>query len=194
MFRCGEAVDGDPDEVWIVMGVVGAAPVNIRRRGRTRHPERLVADPVARSSLVPDGLRTRLLRAVGHSFDPSVIIQAGVRFGGRDIHLDQGVDIGVDCHLESPCHIGAGTAVAPRVVVLTHTHEIGPSDRRCVEPPIVSPVRVGRGCWIGAGVTILPGVQIGDGVVIAAGSVVTKDCLKDGLYAGVPARRVRDLD
>jgi maltose O-acetyltransferase len=30
--------------------------------------------------------------------------------------------------------------------------------------------------------------------VIAAGAVVTEDCAPDGLYAGVPARRIRDLD
>jgi maltose O-acetyltransferase len=36
-------------------------------------------------------------------------------------------------------------------------------------------------------------VHLGDGVVVAAGAVVTEDCLPDGLYAGVPARRVRDL-
>jgi acetyltransferase-like isoleucine patch superfamily enzyme len=29
--------------------------------------------------------------------------------------------------------------------------------------------------------------------VVAAGAVVTGDCEPDGLYAGVPARRVRDL-
>ena len=49
------------------------------------------------------------------------------------------------------------------------------------------------GCWICAGCTILPGVTIGEGCVIAAGSVVNKDCAPDGLYAGVPAKRIKDL-
>lgn len=53
---------------------------------------------------------------------------------------------------------------------------------------------VGDGCWIGANATILPGVTVAPGCVIAAGAVVTKDTEPDGLYAGVPARRVRDLD
>lgn len=180
----------------IEMGQRGVLNVARRRTSgsRTRHPERFVADPVARSSLVPDGLRVRLLRAVGHSFDPSVTIRAGVRFGGHDIHLDRDVHIGVDSLIESPCHIGPGSTLAPRVVVLAYTHEIGPSDDRAVDPPVVSAVQIGRGCWIGAAATILPGVCIGDGVVIAAGAVVTTDCLDDGLYAGVPARRIRDLD
>jgi maltose O-acetyltransferase len=40
---------------------------------------------------------------------------------------------------------------------------------------------------------LLPGVTVGDGCVIAAGSVVTGDCEPHGVYAGVPAKRVRDL-
>lgn len=50
------------------------------------------------------------------------------------------------------------------------------------------------GCWLGGNVTVLPGVTIGRGCVIAAGAVVTKSCDPNGLYAGVPARRIRDLD
>ena len=40
---------------------------------------------------------------------------------------------------------------------------------------------------------ILPGVTIAEGCVIAAGAVVNKSTEPDGLYAGVPARRVKDL-
>ena len=40
----------------------------------------------------------------------------------------------------------------------------------------------------------MPGVTIGEGCIVAAGAVVTKDCESHGLYAGVPARRIRDLD
>jgi len=42
---------------------------------------------------------------------------------------------------------------------------------------------------IGSNATILP-VKIVSGTVIGAGSVVTKDILKPGKYAGNPARRL----
>lgn len=47
--------------------------------------------------------------------------------------------------------------------------------------------------WIGANVTILPGVRIGKCSVIGAGSVVIKDVEEYSIYAGVPARKIREL-
>lgn len=46
--------------------------------------------------------------------------------------------------------------------------------------------------WIGAKVTVLAGVVIRKGSVIAAGSVVTKSTTKYGVYAGVPAKFIKE--
>jgi len=54
------------------------------------------------------------------------------------------------------------------------------------------PTSIGNNVSIGTNATILP-VRITDGVVIGAGSVVTKDISKQGIYAGNPARRIREL-
>lgn len=45
---------------------------------------------------------------------------------------------------------------------------------------------------IGSNATILA-VKICEGVVIGAGSVVTKDITEKGIYAGNPAKKLRDL-
>ena len=55
------------------------------------------------------------------------------------------------------------------------------------------PVKIDDGCQIGANVTILPGVHIGKEYVIGAGAVVNKDCEPNGVYVGVPAKRIKDL-
>ena len=47
--------------------------------------------------------------------------------------------------------------------------------------------------WIGANAIILPGVRIGSHSVVAAGSVVTKEVPPRTLWAGVPARKIKDI-
>ncbi len=52
--------------------------------------------------------------------------------------------------------------------------------------------KVGNNVSIGTNSTILP-IWITDNVVIGAGSVVTKNITEQGIYAGNPARKIRDL-
>lgn len=89
--------------------------------------------------------------------------------------------------------IGDNVFIAPRVLITTATHNIESSFQRASSKTVHKPVKIDDGCWIGANVTILPGVHIGKGCVIGAGAVVNKDCEPNGVYVGVPARRIKDL-
>ena len=51
---------------------------------------------------------------------------------------------------------------------------------------------IGNKVSIGSNATILP-VSICDNVVIGAGAVVTKDISESGIYAGNPAKKLRDI-
>ena len=51
---------------------------------------------------------------------------------------------------------------------------------------------IGNNVSIGSNATILP-VKITNNVVIGAGSVVTKDILETGIYAGNPAKKLRSI-
>ena len=54
------------------------------------------------------------------------------------------------------------------------------------------PTKVGNNVSIGSNATILP-VTIVDNVVIGAGSVVTKNIIEAGIYAGNPAKKIRNI-
>lgn len=54
------------------------------------------------------------------------------------------------------------------------------------------PTKIGNNVLIGSNSTILP-IEICDDVVIGAGSVVTKNIQKSGIYFGSPAKFVREL-
>lgn len=93
--------------------------------------------------------------------------------------------------------VGANSRIGMRTVMITASHAIGATEttRTSRAPGTEShhPIRIGENVWVGANCTLLPGVEIEPGVVIAAGSVVSKNCKANHLYAGVPARPIRQL-
>lgn len=52
-------------------------------------------------------------------------------------------------------------------------------------------IKIGKGCWIGAKVTILDGAEIDDGCVVAAGAVVRGKFPKNSIIGGVPAKIIK---
>src|SRR5690606_30876855 len=102
--------------------------------------------------------------------------------------------IGAGSHIEADAEIRfePGTALGFGVMILTSTHKIGDETWRA-GPIDRLPVRIGAGCWIGSRAVILPGVCVAPGCIVAAGAVLTKNTRPNGIYAGVPARRIRDI-
>jgi acetyltransferase-like isoleucine patch superfamily enzyme len=114
---------------------------------------------------------------------PFVEVQKGVRVGSRTrvqshTFICELVTIGEDCF------IGHGV-----MFINDLFSEGGPARGRM---DLWKSTHIGNHVSIGSNATILP-VRICDGVVIGAGSVVTRDIDRPGVYAGNPARRLRSL-
>ena len=92
----------------------------------------------------------------------------------------------------SSIEIGEDTILGAGSMVLDNDfHALGPGFSWLTEYSKNSkPVKIGRGCFIGARSIILKGVTLGDRVIIGAGSVVTKDVPAYSIAAGNPARIV----
>ncbi len=56
------------------------------------------------------------------------------------------------------------------------------------------PIKVGNNVWFGGNVVVLYGVTIGNNVVIGAGSLVNKDIPDNCVVAGVPAKKIKELE
>jgi acetyltransferase-like isoleucine patch superfamily enzyme len=54
--------------------------------------------------------------------------------------------------------------------------------------PFYAPILLKKGCYLGAGVLILPGITIGENAIVGAGAVVTHDIPANTVFAGIPAR------
>lgn len=115
-------------------------------------------------------------------------------FGGGHCHFGNYVYANFGLTLVDDTHIYVGdyTMFGPHVTVATAGHPICPELREKMYQYNM-PVHIGRNCWIGAGVLIMPGVTIGDNTVIGAGSVVTKDIPANVLAFGSPCRVQREI-
>ena len=82
--------------------------------------------------------------------------------------------------------------IGPNCVLATANHPILPELREKAYQYNL-PIRIGRNCWLDAGVIVVPGVTIGDNTVIGAGSVVTKDIPANVVAVGNPCHVLRPI-
>ncbi len=116
-------------------------------------------------------------------------------FGGAHLHFGKGVYANFNLTVVDDTHVYVGdyTMFGPNVTIATAGHPILPELREQGYQYNMS-VRIGRNCWLGAGVVILPGVTIGDNVVVGAGSIVTKDLPSNVVAVGNPCRVLREVN
>ena len=120
--------------------------------------------------------------------------------GSGGIEIGQYVHVAVGCSL-----IGAGkitlsdfSGLSSRVSIYSSSDDY--SGVAMTNPTLPSQftavthadVFFGKHVIVGCGSVILPGVTLEEGVAIGALSLVTKDCESFGIYAGNPARRVKE--
>lgn len=110
-------------------------------------------------------------------------------FGGSHVHFGKKVHAGFNltCMDDTHIYIGDDTILEPNVTITTVGHPLQP-DLRKKTCQYNAPVRIGKNCWIGTGVIILPGITIGNNVVVGAGSVVTQDLPSNVIAIGNPCR------
>lgn len=114
---------------------------------------------------------------------PFVEIQRGVRIGART-RVQSHAFICEKVTIGSDCFIGHGAKF-----INDAFRTGGPARGR---QDLWQSTAVGNRVSIGTNATLLP-VRICDDVVIGAGSVVTRDIKRPGVYAGNPARLLRTL-
>jgi sugar O-acyltransferase (sialic acid O-acetyltransferase NeuD family) len=105
-------------------------------------------------------------------------------------------------HVAPGCFVAAQAVVAPGVrlgtaVIVNHgavvDHDVAVGNFSHIAPlaAVGGGVQIGRRVLVGSGASILPGMCIGDEVVVAAGAVVADHLPEPGVYAGIPARRLK---
>lgn len=116
-------------------------------------------------------------------------------WGGRHCHFGKWVyaNFNLTCVDDTHIYVGDYTMIGPNVTIASAGHPIQPKLRE-KGYQYNMPVHIGRNCWLGAGVIIVPGVTIGDNVVVGAGSVVNKNLPSNVVAVGNPCKVLREVN
>jgi acetyltransferase-like isoleucine patch superfamily enzyme len=123
-----------------------------------------------------------------------VIIATGVHIGPGTYIGSGSVDSGF---IGAFCSIGYGIQIGPTEHNTRHW-TTSPyllralKDDPCNADRITKPPRIGSDVWLGSAVIVLRGSVIGDGAVIGAGSIVKGTVPPYDVWAGAPARKIKN--
>ena len=62
------------------------------------------------------------------------------------------------------------------------------------EMDLFGPIHIGNNVHIGFDTIIMPGVTIGDNVIVGCGAVVTHDIPNNEVWAGIPAKKICNIE
>ena len=111
---------------------------------------------------------------------------------GINVGISQAALIAIaDITIGNNVKIGGGVKI-----YTTDFHSLDPMIRKSkgdVKNRIKKPVVIKENAFIGAHAIILKGVTVGENSIVGAGSVVTKDIPDNQIWAGNPARFIRNI-
>jgi maltose O-acetyltransferase len=109
---------------------------------------------------------------------------------GKDTFIGHRFTVsGDNCNVE----IGDYCDISSNVSFVNGSHLIDLNGPRIAGEGFSLDIKVGNRVWIGYGSIVLGGIDIGDNVIIGAGSLVNKNIPSNTIYAGIPAKIIRDL-
>lgn len=143
-------------------------------------------------------LKRALLRWAGAAVGKNVRIATSAKFHLTG-HLTIGDNtwIGHDVMIvggDAPVRIGKDVDIAPRVLIVTGTHEPFGLPGKAAGQGSSQPISIEDGAWLGASVTVVGGVTVGSQSIVAAGALVRNDIDSGTVVGGVPARLISTRD
>lgn len=102
---------------------------------------------------------------------------------GMSISKTARISLGAKLDKTNPSgiYIGDWSYIASGSLILSHDYCRG----------LYTETRIGKNCFVGADVKILPGVVIGDNCIVGIGSVVTKPVPDGSMVVGNPAKIIK---
>jgi acetyltransferase-like isoleucine patch superfamily enzyme len=131
-------------------------------------------------------------------FGEHLFNSSGLRIGGGGRqHPNANFKIGDRCTIHNnfinvcePVEIGNDVGLSPETSIITHGYWLSVLEGY---PASFAGVKIGNGVIIGYRSVLLMGVEIADFCVVGANSVVSKSLLQKAIYAGSPAKFIKEI-
>ncbi len=141
---------------------------------------------VQRSAFISIGMRRSMLNSIGADIHPTACVNHSCWLGSADLVMGAKSYLNSFAYYDGEARltIEAGVRVAVHSIFITASHKVStdPKRRSSESDPVVGPIMIGEGTWVGSRTTVLPGRTLGTGSVYGAGSIVTHDGAPDGIY------------
>lgn len=144
------------------------------------------------------GLRYAILKATAYECGENVAVYPGVyMFNIENLSVGSNVSIHPMCYIECGYEKGAVTikddvSLAHGTTLMSTNHIYDGLDTLIKDKGVsCEPVCIENNVWIGSKVTVTAGTTIASGCVIGANAVVTKDTEENGVYVGIPAKKIK---
>jgi putative colanic acid biosynthesis acetyltransferase WcaF len=95
---------------------------------------------------------------------------------------------GADIYNPAPMRFGSHAILSQGAFLCGATHDYDDPGF----PLLAYAMEIGAYAWVCARASVAPGVNVGEGAVLGMGSVATRDLEPWGVYAGVPAVKVKE--
>lgn len=143
------------------------------------------------------GVRYLVARRLCQHCGSNVLIGVGVTVDHWDrLSIGDNVTLHQYCYLDANggIEIGDNVSIAHATSLVAFEHSWDDPDTPIKYNPLIpGRIEIGSDVWVGCGVRILSGATLGQRTVIAAGAVVTRGAYGQGVFGGVPARRLKTL-
>src|SRR5215470_5866894 len=137
------------------------------------------------------GWRAMVLRLFGEKLRPKCHFYARARIWAPwNLVCEDRVSVADDAELYNPSklYMGSHCIVSQGAYICGATHEYDDPFFRLVH----FPVRLGAYSWVCARAVVNPGVNVGEGAILGLGAIATRDLEPFGIYAGIPARKIKE--
>lgn len=113
---------------------------------------------------------------------------------GYNIHVGENFYAGFNCTIlnMAEVRIRNNCLIGPNVGIYTVGHKINSLER--LKAGYAKSITIGNNVWIGGHCVIIGGIKIGNNSIIAAGSTVTKNIPENTIYAGNPAKEIKEIN